>query len=256
MKNKLVGEFNPTKIIPFYKTKDDAIAAFKSICKGRILMPRFFNKEKNIEQIKGVYIPFWLYDYSLEGIVDMEATRITSWVSGNYDYTKTDTFSVMRGGSMNFHMIPVDGSTHFPNDIMNSIEPFDYSKLVDFSHSYLSGFLAEKYDLDANKASEEAISRAKQTATEVFKDDASGYSTVSVKSENHNFTSANNEYVLLPVWLLNVQYHGKLYTFAMNGETGKIIGNIPVDRTRAFILWISSFVGAMLIFSLIWLMVK
>ncbi len=255
LKNKLVGEFNPNKIIPFYKTKEDAIAAFKNIGKGKILMPKFFNNKKNIDEIRGVYIPFWLYDYNVAGNIVGEAKNISTWTSGDRQYTKVDTFAVTRGGSMSFQKIPVDGSNNFDNDTMNSIEPFDYQGLVDFNHSYLSGFLAQKYDVGKDKASEDALVRAKNSTNEVLKRDIVGYDEVIITNSNHNVSLVNCDYVLLPVWLLNIKYKNKIRTFAMNGQTGKLIGDLPIDSKRAIFVWLLSFAICMLVGSLIWYMI-
>ena len=129
LKEKLSGKFAPDMIIPFKNEKEKAIEAFKSLNKGRPLMPNFFNDEKNIEKIKGVYIPFWLYDVKVSGELDATSTTSTTWTVGDTVYTKTDTYRLEREGEMSFNKIPVDGSTRFDNDIMNTIEPFNYSEL-------------------------------------------------------------------------------------------------------------------------------
>ena len=138
-------------MIPFKKENKEAIEAFKGLSKGRPLMPSNFNNEKNIEKIKGVYIPFWLYDLDVSGTVNMNANVVTTWTRGRTHYTKTDTYNVNRGGSMKFNNIPVDASTRFENDIMNSIEPFNFQELIPYNHAYLSGFYAEKYDEEGEK---------------------------------------------------------------------------------------------------------
>lgn len=241
LKDKLQGEFNPNYLIPFEHTKEDAINAFKKLGKGRILMPKEFNDKKNIEEMSGVYIPFWIYDYDATGTVEADCTKVTSWRSGNYRYTKTDKFLVTRGGNMSFERIPVDGSKRFENDIMNSIEPFDYKDLKEFNYSYLSGFLAEKYDVTKEEAMEDAVSRAKKSFIEEMKKDILGYTTVVPIKNSINLNNSNTYYVLLPVWMLNIKYKNKIYTFAMNGQTGKLVGNIPIDKKKAILLWMGIF---------------
>lgn len=252
LKNKLVGEFNPTKIIPFYKTKEDAITSFNNIKKGRPFAPKEFNDKKNIEEMTGVYIPFWIYDFHSKGFIQADAKRVKSWVAGDYRITQTDTYIAIREGDMVFNKIPVDGSIRFDNDVMNSIEPFEYKDLVDFSHSYLSGFLAEKYDVDSDAAIVEAETRAKNSTSDVLKGSIGGYSSVVVTSTNHNLDLTNKEYILLPVWMLNIKYKNKMYIFAMNGQTGKMIGNIPVDKKKAIIWWIGIFSIIFIVCTLIW----
>ena len=121
LKSKLSGKFAPSKLIPFMKGRGDAINAFKGLSKGRPLMPKFFNDVKNIEKIRGVYIPFWLYSFASSGDVEANCERITTWVSGDYSYTKTDTYKVARKATMKYNRVPVDGSTRFDDDIMKCL---------------------------------------------------------------------------------------------------------------------------------------
>ncbi len=251
LKNKLVDEFNPDYVIPFKFTKEDAIEKFKKIHKP--LMPKIFNNPKNIEETKGIYIPFWLYNIDTNGSIEADCKRIISWTRGNYHYTKTDVYIAKRSGNINYTRVPVDGSKHFDDDVMNSIEPFNYNELKEFNHSYLSGFLAEKYDVLSDEALEIAFKRAEASTINTLKNDIKGYTTVSIKNNSINKENQKNEYALLPVWLLNVKYKNKLHTFAMNGQTGKLIGDIPVDPVKAIIWWIVIFGGVMIIFVVLYL---
>lgn len=251
LKNKLTGEFRPKMVIPFKNTKEDAINAFKSILKGKPLAPRDFNSAENIEKIRGVYIPFWLFDINSQGKMTCKCTKVRNWYSGNYYYTETKTYDVEREGSLRFEKLPVDGSTHFDNALMNSIEPFDYTQLTDYNHAYLAGFLAEKYDVNSFDASPDAIERCKGTASQELLNSLSAYTSKRIISQNIEVKKDNDIYVLLPVWLLNIKYRNKMYTFAMNGQTGKFIGDIPVDKKRAWMYRIGVFVICSLIIFLI-----
>lgn len=247
IKNRLSGEFAPSKIIPFKVEKKKAIEAFKNLRKGRPLTPKFFTNEKNIEKIQGVYIPFWLYDVNVSGTIEAKATKVSSWTSGDTHYTKTDYYKVIRSGEMSYNKVPVDGSTRFNNDMMNSIEPFDYGKLIDYNHAYLSGFLAEKYDVSSDDAFNDAKTRTLNSTRDEMLSSMIGYSSKNITSNNLDSSINNKEYVLLPVWMVNVKYNGNYYLFAMNGESGKFIGNIPLDKKKAFIFTIIIFVISLLI---------
>ena len=236
IKNRLTGKFAPSKLIPFKFEKDDAVQAFKGLRKGRPFMPKLFNDEKNIEKITGVYIPFWLFEVSTGGAIEASGTKVQTWTRGDTHYTKTDYYELIREGSMKFHRIPVDGSTRFDNDIMNTIEPFDYSKLVNYNHAYLAGFLAEKYDVEDSEAFADAEARAKESARRVFTNDMVGFGAVVEKSNTIAATKDNVEYVLLPVYMVNVKYKDKYYLFAMNAESGEFVGNIPLDKGKV-VLW-------------------
>lgn len=242
LKSKLSGKFAPSKIIPFSKSKDEALEVFRSLNKGRPLMPKFFNKKENIEKISGVYIPFWLYTIKTNGTLEGNCKKISTWVSGEYSYTKTDVYDVQREVDMVFRRVPVDGSTRFDNDIMNTIEPYDYSKLVNYNHAYLSGFLAEKYDVESATAEVEAKDRTLNSTKNTLNSSLATYSIKTIRNENVSQEISEVEYVLLPVWMVNVKYNGQFYTFAMNAQTGEFVGNIPVDRVKAIMFYAAIFI--------------
>lgn len=246
LKNKLVGEFNPSMIIPFKKSKEDAIKAFIDFGKNKPLIPKVFTTLESIEEVKGVYIPFWLYDYSIKGELSGTGTDVTSWSSGDYEYTKTDTYHLEICGTMDYKKIPVDGSLRLDNDIMNSVEPFNYEELKPFDYSYLSGFYAEKYDVDSNTASYDAINRAVNTTQGQLKS-RFHHSNVHFNNSNYSQKLLSLNYTLLPIWLLNIKYKEKLYTFAMNGQTGEMIGNAPIDKKKAVLYFIIIFLSVTLI---------
>ena len=240
LKSRLTSKFSPDKIIPFTKTKEDAINAFKAIGKGKRFMPKEFAVEKNINEIKGIYIPFWLYSCSGTGHVKGKGTKITSWSTYDYMYTKTDTYEVERTKEVPFIHIPTDGSTRFDDAVMNSIEPFNYGELIDFNASYLSGFLAEKYDVEKDVATKSSFERAKQSAIDEVMRDVN-YSSFISEIKDYNVKEENTIYALLPVYMVNIKYKDKFYTFAMNGETGKMIGDIPYSKKKALIYYLVIF---------------
>lgn len=251
IKSRLSGEFAPSKLIPFKIEKEKAIEAFKKLKKGRPLVPKMFVSEKNIEKISGLYIPFWLYQVEVSGDIVCDCTKVKSWTRGNTRYTKTDFYRLERSGSMFYDRIPVDGSTRFNNDIMNTIEPFNYDLLVDYNHAYLSGFLAEKYDVDKETAFSDCEKRALNSTSDEMLNSMIGYTTKKISSNSLKTTLKSTEYVLLPVWMVNVKYNDKFYLFAMNGESGEFIGDIPLDKKKAVMIGIIVFIISFLISILI-----
>lgn len=247
IKNRLVSGLRPKYIIPFKNTKKQAIEAFKAFKKGKIFAPKDFSNPENIDKITGVYIPFWLYDSHSEGTVTFNATKVKSWRSGDYRYTQTDTYHAIRGGSMDFEKVPVDGSTKFDDNTMDSIEPFKYEDLQPFNMSYLSGFLSEKYDVEEDNAYDRAKLRVENSTSDEFKNTVKGYTTVTTLSKELEVTKNASDYVLLPVWMLNIKYNDKMHLFAMNGQTGKMVGDIPIDKTKRLIYGFSFFVIALIV---------
>lgn len=232
MNAQFTGTLRPDLIIPFKKSKDDAKMAYKGHIKNKRLLPSTFKDENHIDEIKGVYVPFWLFDAAAEGSVSYKATATSTWQDRSYNYTKTSIFQVQRIGRALFAALPVDGSKKMPDVLMESIEPYNVSEVVDFKTAYLSGYLADRYDVDASQSVDRANTRVKKSVEEMFKGTVSGYDSVQTE---HSFVRVNNgtaKYALYPVWLLNTTYQGNRYTFAMNGQTGKFVGDLPIDKKR------------------------
>ena len=255
IKERLVGKFELKRLIPFQNTKEDAIEAFKKLGKGHPLMPKEFADPKNISEIRGIYIPFWLFSSTVNGHLVSDCKRVHSHRRGDYQYITTESYEVIREGEVHFNYVPNDGSKKFDDGIMNSIEPYDYKKLVDFSPSYLSGFYAEKYDLDGEKAQKIIDSRIKNTVQDLLTSQIRGYTSSIVRTTDIHYNDYKMEYVFLPVWFLNIKYKDKFYTFAMNGENGKLMGNIPVDKKKAWLtfgcVFLVTFIICFLIFYLL-----
>lgn len=232
IKNRLQGEFKPSKVIPFSQPKERAVEEFYKFSKKKWFAPKEFCRRENIQKVEGVYIPFWLYNCKSSGKIQADLKRFTTWSSGDYRYTKVDIYDCIREGNMEFIGVPVDGSTKFADDIMDSIEPYDYEKMKVFSPSYLSGFLAEKYDVEMEDAYSRAKSRINNSTIAELKSNISGFDVVTVRDSNIDIQRNSDEYVLLPVWMLNIMYKNKMYTFAMNGQTGKMVGNVPISPKK------------------------
>jgi len=222
----------PDYVIPFKLDKNASIAALKNYYKGKKFLPKAFISDNNINEIKGVYVPFWLFDGETHASMRFKATKVRTYTRGNYRYTETDHYRVAREGNVSFRRVPVDGSSKMPDTHMDAIEPFNYNDLKPFSTAYLPGFLADKYDEDAEACSKRANGRIVASTEDAFTATATGYSSLNREYSNINLRRGEVKYALLPVWLLSTKWKNKNYLFAMNGQTGKLIGDLPVDKGR------------------------
>ncbi len=236
MAGNLSGELKPDYVIPFQLDKKQAKEILKRHFTGKKLLPREFQSEAHLEEIKGVYVPFWLFDAEADVQARMKATRVRTWSDSNYHYTQTSYFAVERGGSIGFQRVPVDGASKIPDELMESLEPYDFSQAVPFQSAYLAGFLADKYDQGAEKSQTRANERIRQSAVSAFQNTVSGYHTVVPEHSSMRYTASKTTYAMYPVWLLTTRYQGQNYLFAINGQTGKIAGDLPMD-TGAYWRW-------------------
>ena len=228
------GDFRPDYVIPFKLDRETAIASLKNFYKDKKLLPKAFSNENHIEEIKGVYVPFWLIDGSAVFDMDYEGTKVSSMRGPREIVTFTDYYDVRRTGALPFSRIPVDASSKMPDAHMDSIEPYDYSALKPFSTAYLPGFMADKYDLSVDECMDRVKVRAVNTTESLVDGDAAsgGYATCVRRGGNIDVKRTGYKQALLPVWLLSTTWKGNRYLFAMNGQTGKFIGDLPVDNGR------------------------
>ena len=230
VKSRLSGVLKPEMVIPFKLDKQAAKNALAGHLKGKRLLPKEFKSESHIEEIKGIYVPFWLFDCNAQASGRYKGTKVRFWSDSKYNYTETMHFRIFREGNMDFAGVPVDGSSKIDDSLMESLEPFDLSQAVDFKTAYLAGYLADKYDMSSQDCIERANERIKNSAQRMLSGTIHGYNTCIPEHITVDFREGRVKYALLPVWLLNSVYKGKTYTFAMNGQTGKFIGDLPMDK--------------------------
>ncbi len=258
LKGQFEGDLKPDLVIPFKLDKKAAKEALKKHCQGKKLLPKVFTDENHLDEIKGVYVPFWLFEADAQASIRYKATRVRHWSDSDYNYTETQHYHVSRGGTLGFHAVPVDGSSKLADDLMESIEPFDLKEAVPFNTAYLAGYLADRYDVDAQQSTERANQRIRQSTADAFAQTAMGYSTIIPVSTNIQLNNSKAKYALYPVWLLNTTWDGQKYTFAMNGQTGKMVGNLPVDKAayKRWLFGITGIAGAvcLVISYLLWLL--
>ena len=229
---QLDGVKKPDYVIPFRLDKKAAEAALKRHYKGKVFLPKAFTSGNHIQEVKGIYVPFWLFDGQADADVTFHATRSHSHTEGDYRVTTTEHYAIHRAGTVSFEKIPVDASTKMPDDHMDSIEPFDYEELKPFSTAYLPGFLADRYDVSLEDSIPRAEDRASSSAVKYMRDTVKGYETVVTERQNVRIRRGRARYAMFPVWMLNTKWGDKNFLFAMNGQTGKLVGDLPVSRAK------------------------
>ena len=226
------GALKPDYVLPFKLDKAAAVAALKKHYGGKKLLPKAFSNENHIEEVKGVYVPFWLYDGSAEVDVRCHGTKVSGYSTARENVTVTNHYDVRRAGTVRFERVPVDASSKMPDDHMDAIEPFDYKELKRFSTAYLPGFLADKYDVSVEDCHERADTRCEGSLVAALGDTVTGYDSCVPVSHDVKLRRGKVHYALLPVWLLCTKWQGKNYLFAMNGQTGKLVGDLPTSAGK------------------------
>lgn len=231
MQGKFAGMLKPDCIIPFKLDKNAAKEALKKHVASKKLVPQLFKSENHIDEIKGVYVPFWLFDAAVAANISYKGEQTRTWSDSNYKYIEHNFYNIYRAGYVAFDHVPVDGSEKMADDLMESIEPFDFKEAIDFKTAYLAGYMADKYDIDAQASIESANMRIRKSTEDAFRETIEGFEMVTAENTHVSLENGIAKYALYPVWLLNTKWQGNTYTFAMNGQTGKFVGDLPMDKS-------------------------
>lgn len=241
--DRLRGELAPAKVIPFSISKEEAIAAFKKWCRNGLLTPRGFMAADRIKEITGIYVPFWMYDLDSNAQVEAVGTKIRTYTRGDYIYTETRFYNVYRDIDLRYVNVPVDASEKLNDELMDKLEPYHYGNLKEFKTPYLAGYIAEKY----NFTDEVLYSRVKEKVQpfidSYIQSTIQGYATVNYKNKQIHTSKKNAMYVLLPVWMFAYDYDDQEHIFAMNGQTGKVVGKPPLSAGK-IAAWFSGIAGS------------
>lgn len=226
------GALRPDFVIPFHLAKEQAVEALRKHYKGKPLLPKAFRDENHIREIQGIYVPFWLFDGEARGDAHYSATRTHVRRTASEEITRTDHFRVYRAGSITFEKVPADASSKMPDDLMDSLEPYDYEDLKPFSTAFLPGFLADKFDVTAEQSQERVDLRCENTLEAALRDTVRGYGTCVRTGGSASIRRGKVHYALMPAWILHTKWNGQDYLFAMNGQTGKLVGDLPMSWGR------------------------
>ncbi len=238
LSGRLTGQMKPHKVIPFSIGKDDAEKIFLDWCRKKWFLPREFTSTEHAAQIRGVYYPFWVTDADTTASMQARATRTRSWRQGDYRYTETTSFDIARAGNIHFEDIVTCALSSADKKMLEGILPYPSEALNDFSMPYLSGFFAKKRDLERETLTPEVRERMQSYTKTLLSDTVTErYNTLHVNDTRVNVLSAHWEYALLPIWILTwTDQKGKTYTFAINGHTGKLYGELPVCPKKLAVL--------------------
>ncbi len=249
--DSIKGMLQPDGVLPFKIQREEAKNLLKKFYSKKILLPSEFTDLNRLNKITGVYVPFWLF--SGKGVFNFtyEPNKVSTSREGGYLVTKTKHYELDVTGDIDYVELPANASSKMPSDYMDGLEPFDFNALSEFSPSYMASFYAEKFDVSVDECTEhikdrvffDVDSKADYAKWKYLQKKKVEPTTSKEKSHTYLLENENIQYVLLPVWMLNTKYKGRNYHYAINGQTGKVSGKLPIDRNKLMLLSLSVFMG-------------
>ncbi len=248
LSGRVSGEFLPDKIIPFSIDKKKATEKFLEYVHSKKFVPKAFFNKQQIEKISGVYFPYWMVDMDMEGSMQAEGRNLRVWISGDTEYTETKVYRIEREGDIHLEDITKNALKKSNCQLAEGVLPYDVSKVQKFHMGFLSGFLAEKRDVDKAELDTQVKQEAEEYAEKILRGTVKGYSSVSVRNCHLNQKQENWDYIMLPVWTVTYKgRNGKTYYYSMNGQDGKVYGELPIDYKKVWTLGGIIFVAVLIL---------
>ena len=243
--DKVTYPYGADVVLPFKISKHEDEDKLKDEFGKKLFIPGTFLSQKTLEKMKGIYVPFWMYDYDSNVDYHATGTKVRTWTSGDKRYTETSYFDVARKLHINYEGIPVDASIAMEDGIMDLMEPYDYTALIKHDNKYLSGFEAETYNMTPDEVEPRANEKADKANRGWVREYTSGYDTLINEMFNSNNRQTGTKFALMPVWMYEYRFQGKNYKFYVNGQTGKCVGTAPRSTAKAMgltaLLWLAGF---------------
>jgi len=244
---RLTRRFRPDYVIPFKLSREDAVEKIREFVRSRKYAPSRLLEKKIDRKLTGLYVPFWLMD---------AYCYMHSYNTGYKDgFSGKEKYSIVATMDIAFKNVPFDGAINMRDDLMESIEPFDCSELKPFTTSYLQGFYAQRYDQSVEKLSDRILCRLQRYGTEAAAATNKSYDYYRSDGCVTSPHDIEQKYALFPVWLYSYEYGGKRYSLAVNAQTGKVDGDLPVSRLRKILRYLGYYSVNFLIAAPLWLLV-
>ena len=252
LKDRFAGPYLPDQVIPFTVEKQTASDGLLNWIKKKKFVPKDFACESQLEKTTGVYFPVWYVDADIDASLSARGTQVRRWSDSRFDYTETSYFDIGRTGSIAIQNIPKKALNKEESKLYETVLPFDETQMKPFTTTYLSGFQAERRNIETDSLRAEVEKENDRQTKKLLQGTVSGYSTVTGTKIHVQKHALKWKYTMLPVWAMTYHSGGKTYFYAMNGQTGKVNGRLPVDQKKlaltSLFLGLAVFILCFLIF--------
>ncbi|MBQ9984149.1 MAG: hypothetical protein IJP29_06120 [Lachnospiraceae bacterium] len=230
LESRIERELRPQYIIPFKKSKEDCKKEYMKTMRMAVFAPKELKSKKHIESFRGIYMPYWLYHVKQQDRVSLEGKRERR--SG--DYIITSHYDLSADLDAQYKGMSCDASSSFADSISEKLAPFDVKEMKHFTPGYLSGFYADTADVPGSLYQQEVKETAARRSFKFIKkntdfskyiishDDSSLASRLKTKLEQE-------ERAMFPVWFLAYRNKDRVAYATVNGQTGKVVADLPVD---------------------------
>ncbi len=228
--DKVQGNYRPDKIIPFEIGKEDAQKRFLKWTENYGFLPRDFSSPSHLEKMTGIYLPFWLAKASADiDIVGFGETS-TSQIIGDNKRVTVQRHQFSKKGKVEIDDIKTLAIDRLDSELIYSVESSSKDLRVDFNPAYLAGYFSERFTIPRKDVEASTKQRITSAVESMIARSIGMYSKIQFLENRRDAQIDAWEYVLLPFWILTYNFQGKIYIYALNGQSGEFFGELPIDK--------------------------
>lgn len=221
--SRVSSELQPDYCIPFSITGEQAVELIRKKLRKGLFVPAEIKSVK-IDKLRGIYIPFWLHDIKIRAKANINGTK------GSGEHKHTVHF--YRDAEATYTKITCDGSSKLNDELSQRLEPYNMGEIRKFEPEFLSGFYADRFDVTEKDTRNTALERAIEFLDEDIMDSVGSCNSKEFEDKNVRYEFLQHSYALFPAWFMTFWYQNELYTILVNGQTGKVIGNVPMSTKK------------------------
>jgi len=237
----------PELVAKFILTQKNAGSRLKEEIAERWFLPKELKERLKPEELKGVYIPFWMIDaqahsqYQAEiGIHWYEEEEYTTTENGKTvtktrRVRRTEWHSLSGTFAKEYSNYLVCGSTGISSEESMELQPFDVGLCLDFTPVHIGGWVAENFTLNASQGAQRASDELRSIQNSAIRRFLPG-DEQRLHSSSIDLKISNERTVLLPIWIATYPYKGQVYRLLVNGQTGEVVGALPKDKLKIALL--------------------
>lgn len=237
LSSRISREKRPQFIIPFKITKEDCKKLYRAKMRKAFFVPKEYKNSDFIDGFRGIYMPYWSYRFSQKGRVSLSG--VTEKRRGDYIYK--DHYALSGDLDAGYAGYSCDASSNFYDNISQALGPYTANEIKNFTPSFLSGFYAETADVSPNVYKQDAEEMAAEATYDRLKKDAVFRRYGLVQPAQNKMAAAlytncdGKDSAMFPVWFMSYRNKDRIAYATVNGQTGKIVADLPVDEKRFFV---------------------
>lgn len=234
LSSRISKEKRPQYIIPFQKTKEQCKEAYAKMIKRSFFAPKEMRDKDYISRFRSIYMPYWMYTFEKNGPVIFKGAKHKIYDNMKY----TDIYRIESEVEAEYKGLVYDASSAFSDALSNAIAPFEWWGAKSFTPAYLSGFYADIGDVSPDLYEEEARKIARDDMCRRMREDpvCQEYEVSELLEEVMLNQEPKVELAMLPVWFLSFRKKDRVSYAVVNGQTGEVAGDLPIDK-KSFSRW-------------------